>query len=72
MAISPSELRPVFDNDADKIITREPFPNSRKIYVEGTLPGVRVAMREVAQSPTRAGKNNLVEESPPLRFMTPR
>jgi hypothetical protein len=65
MAISPSELRTVFAADADKIITREPFPNSRKIYVEGTLPGVRVAMREVTQSRDAAGKNNLTAEDEP-------
>ena len=27
-----------------------PLPNSRKIYVEGSRPGVRVPMREIAQS----------------------
>ena len=65
MAVSPSELRPVFERNADQIITREPFPNSRKIYVSGQLPGVRVAMREVSQSATQAGKNNLVAEDNP-------
>jgi phosphomethylpyrimidine synthase len=30
-----------------------PFPASRKIYLSGTLPGVRVPMREIALSPTR-------------------
>ncbi|HVT17630.1 MAG TPA: phosphomethylpyrimidine synthase ThiC [Thermoanaerobaculia bacterium] len=30
-----------------------PFPASRKIYVSGTLSGVRVPMREIALSPTR-------------------
>ena len=34
-------------------ITTQPFPSSRKIYVEGTLPGVRVAMREISLAPTR-------------------
>jgi len=29
-------------------LTREPLPASRKIYVEGSQPGVRVPMREVA------------------------
>jgi phosphomethylpyrimidine synthase len=29
------------------------FPASRKIYVNGTRPGVRVPMREIALSPTR-------------------
>jgi len=67
MAVSPTELRPVFESDADKIITREPFPNSSKIYVEGSDPSIRVAMREVQQSPTLAGKNNLVaEDNPPI------
>ena len=29
-----------------------PLPNSRKIYVSGKNPGVRVPMREISQSPT--------------------
>ena len=29
------------------VITRDPFPSSRKIYVEGKNPGVKVAMREI-------------------------
>ena len=28
-------------------LTREPFPASRKVYVNGTLPGVAVPMREI-------------------------
>jgi phosphomethylpyrimidine synthase len=35
-------------------LTTAPFPASRKIYVEGALPGVRVPMREISLSPTRA------------------
>ena len=31
-----------------------PLPNSRKAYVEGSRPGVRVPMREIAQSDTPA------------------
>ena len=31
-----------------------PLPNSRKIYVEGSRPDVRVPMREIAQSDTPA------------------
>ena len=34
-------------------ISREPFPGSRKIYVEGSAPSIRVPMREIEQSPTR-------------------
>jgi len=30
----------------------KPFPNSKKIYVSGSRPDLRVPMREIAQSPT--------------------
>lgn len=29
-----------------------PFPNSRKVYIEGSRPDIRVPMREISQSPT--------------------
>src|SRR5215212_5385353 len=32
----------------------QPLPNSRKIYIEGSRPDIRVPMREVAQSDTPA------------------
>jgi len=47
-------------------ITESPFPASKKIYVEGTLPGVKVAMREVqltnpeGSGPQDAGYNHPV------------
>jgi phosphomethylpyrimidine synthase len=50
-------------------VTRDPLPGSRKVYVAGTLPGVRVPMREVRQSPTRstgAGGAAVLEENPPI------
>jgi phosphomethylpyrimidine synthase len=42
------------------------LPNSRRIYVEGKQPGVRVPFREIDQNPTRNFKNEL-EENPPVR-----
>src|SRR5712691_9221570 len=42
------------------------LPNSRRIYVEGQQPGVRVPFREVDQNPTRNFDNTL-EENPPVR-----
>lgn len=33
----------------------EPFPNSRKIYVQGSAPDIRVPMREIRLSDTPAG-----------------
>ena len=45
-------------------ITREPFPASQKVYVQGSLhPSVQVPMREVSQHPTRT-KDGLVENPP--------
>lgn len=44
------------ETKVDLDIYREQFPNSRKIYVEGTLhKSVRVPMREVSLAPTKEG-----------------
>jgi len=40
------------------------LPNSRRVYVEGNLPGVRVPFREITQSPSRELDGNLVANSP--------
>ena len=42
------------------------LPNSSRIYVEGTLPGVRVPMREITLSPTKAF-NGRIEVNEPVR-----
>ena len=44
-------------------VTR-PFPNSRKVYVQGSRPDIRVPMREIEQSPTSASFGE--EENPPV------
>lgn len=43
---------------------RQPFPNSTKVYVEGSTPDIRVPMREVSQSNTPATFG--VEKNPPI------
>jgi len=43
---------------------RQPFPNSRKIYIEGSRPDIRVPMREVSLSPTTTRTG--LEENPPI------
>jgi phosphomethylpyrimidine synthase len=40
------------------------LPNSRRIYVEGSQPGVRVPFREIDQNPTRNFDGTLEENSP--------
>jgi phosphomethylpyrimidine synthase len=42
------------------------LPNSRKVYVEGKLPGVRVPFREITQNVTK-NFDGRVEENPPVR-----
>ncbi|MBV5308937.1 phosphomethylpyrimidine synthase ThiC [Chromatium okenii] len=42
----------------------QPFPNSRKIYVTGSRPDLRVPMREVTLTPTQSSLGE--EENPPV------
>ncbi|HBB88645.1 MAG TPA: phosphomethylpyrimidine synthase, partial [Blastocatellia bacterium] len=44
----------------------KPLPNSRRIYLAGRQPGVRVPFREIDQSPTRNFDNSL-EDNPAVR-----
>ncbi|SIP91537.1 hydroxymethylpyrimidine synthase [Chryseobacterium sp. RU37D] len=46
-------------------ITRSPFPNSKKIYVEGKIHPINVAMREIQLSPTKLS-NGTLEHNPPV------
>ncbi len=50
---------------ATTVLSTEPFPASRKVYVEGSRPGVRVPMREIRVAPTRTHAG-LVVENPPV------
>ncbi|MGL5988059.1 MAG: phosphomethylpyrimidine synthase ThiC, partial [Burkholderiales bacterium] len=42
----------------------QPFPNSRKIYVEGSRADIQVPMREIAQSDTPTAFGG--EKNPPI------
>ena len=42
----------------------QPFPSSKKIYVEGSRPDIRVPMRQVEQAPTPSSFG--AEENPPI------
>ena len=49
----------------------QPLPNSRKVYVTGSRPDIRVPMREISQADTPlamigAGKEGAVEPNPPI------
>src|SRR3990172_10100174 len=50
MSAAPNEfLSQVAHVDAAAV---QPFPNSRKVYLQGSRPDIRVPMREVSLSPT--------------------
>lgn len=63
MAIAPKDTE-TFGTGQDEHITREPYPNSKKIYVQGSQPDIRVAMREITQSPTDV--NGKMIPNPPI------
>ena len=42
----------------------QPFPNSRKIYVQGSRPDILVPMREISLTPTET--DNGIEENAPV------
>jgi phosphomethylpyrimidine synthase len=42
----------------------QPLPGSRKVYVEGSRPDIRVPFREITLSPTKT--SSIDEENPPL------
>ena len=43
---------------------RQPYPNSKKVYIEGSRPDIRVPMREISLSPTTTSTE--LEENHPI------
>jgi len=60
-AIPQDFLRKTAQLSADAI---RPFPNSKRIYIQGSRPDLRVPMREIAQADTPASFG--VEHNPPI------
>jgi len=52
------------DNETTPANNDKPLPNSRRIYVNGKQPGVRVPFREISQNQTRNFDNSLVDNEP--------
>ena len=51
-------------------LTREPLPKSRKVYIEGSDPSIRVPMREIELSPTTSGDSEPQPNDPFLVYDT--
>src|SRR6185503_2819262 len=54
------ELKPTETSESPSL------PNSRRVYIDGELPGVRVPFREISQSQTRNFDGTMVA-NPPVR-----
>ncbi|MEN9359021.1 MAG: phosphomethylpyrimidine synthase ThiC [Verrucomicrobiota bacterium] len=62
MNVSKNDIKTEVVRDA--VITRDPLPASKKIYVPGVIhPDIRVPMREISCSPTKLA-NGKMEENP--------
>ncbi|HEV7680798.1 MAG TPA: phosphomethylpyrimidine synthase ThiC [Pyrinomonadaceae bacterium] len=57
-AIKPSEI------DTTETNNDKPLPNSRRVYIAGKQPGVRVPFREISQNQTRNFDNSLEDNAP--------
>jgi phosphomethylpyrimidine synthase len=66
MNANPQFLSPKFSADAAHVDAAavKPLPNSRKVYVQGSRPDLRVPMREISQSETPASMG--AEVNPPI------
>ena len=53
-------------SQSSREISTDPLPGSRKIYVEGSRPDLRVPMREIDQSPTRQSGDGSLKDNPPI------
>jgi phosphomethylpyrimidine synthase len=52
------------DDETTSGINDKPLPNSRRIYIAGQQPGVRVPFREISQNQTRSFDNSLEDNAP--------
>ena len=50
----------------DTTLTTAPFPASQKVYIEGTLPGVRIPMREINLTPTHSANGGTPVPNQPV------
>jgi phosphomethylpyrimidine synthase len=50
-------------------ISRTPFPNSKKVYIDGDIHPIKVAMREITLADTKMS-NGRIEKKPPITIYT--
>ena len=51
--------------NSEEKISRKPFPNSKKVYIDGEIHPIKVAMREITLHDTKLS-NGGVEKNPPV------
>jgi len=65
VAVISQESKPFTEAKPDAI-SREPFLNSRKVYIEGSTPSIRVPMREISQAPTKSQATQVETPNAPI------
>lgn len=65
--MAESLLRKLSESATVDKLSVAPFPGSKKIYIEGSRPDIKVAMREVIVTPTLL-QNDQTEENAPVRI----
>ena len=50
----------------EAMLTTTPFPASRKVYIDGTLPGVRIPVREISLTPTHQANGGTPTPNQPV------
>jgi phosphomethylpyrimidine synthase len=51
---------------SSSVLSRDPFPASRKVYIKGQLHNIEVAMREISLTDTKVHGTNKVEKNAPV------
>ena len=65
------ETSQIGNGSGEKPITTRPFPSSKKVFIKGELPGVRVPMREITLTPTKLMNSEQYEDNPPVLVYDP-
>ncbi len=75
LTLSPNQdLVPVKANSIatpSAALTTEPFPASRKVYMKGSHPSIRVPMREITLTPTQGPNGASPIPNPPITVYDP-
>jgi phosphomethylpyrimidine synthase len=73
LSVNKEGLPAKADNSAipSETLTTEPLPASRKVYITGSDPSIRVPMREITLTPTQGTNGAIPTPNPPVTVYDP-